>query len=257
MGAGGDAAGAGGDTAGAGGDTAGAGAGGDENLGGAAGAPSCPGQGVLCGSACIDPQARTQDQQALDMPGSVGLSNTQRPGESFTVGTAGVLTGVEVAVGPCNDADTTGQIQLELFDAAATSLGHVALAQASLPDVCGGEQLLDGTIGAGYFDLTPLCVSAQPGDQFTFILSLVGGTPSTCDTMAHQCSNGGGFCFDDSECSGFYYVGETNCGGSGCEGALSEYTGGSEVMQDVDTGALSVAPAFELAFKTFMQAPLP
>ena len=248
AGSGGDGAGAGGHDGGAGGDDAGAG--GDANVGGAGGEPACG--NVLCGSACIDPQVRTQDQIALDMSGSVGLDFTQRPGESFTVGTRGLLTGIEVAVGPCNDADTTGQIKLELFNAGATSLGHVTIEQASLPTVCGGEQLLDGTIGAGYFDLTPLCVSAEAGDQFTFILSLLGGTAPTCDTNSHECSNNAHSCYDDNDCRGFYYVGDTNCGGYGCEGAISEYPGGSEVMQDVNTGALGPTPSFELAFKTFV-----
>ncbi len=187
------------------------------------------------------------------MPGSIGLSRTQVPGESFTVAQTGLLAGIEVALGPCNGADTTGKVQLELFDAGGASRGHVTLDESTLPDQCGGSQLLDGSIGAGYFDVTPLCLSVKPGDQFSFVLTLTGGEVDTCDSSSHVCVKSHQFCFSDDECSGFYYVGETNCGGTGCDSSPAKYPGGHEVMQDVDTGALSQSPSFELAFKTFVQ----
>jgi hypothetical protein len=187
------------------------------------------------------------------MPGSIGLSVDQRPGQSFTVGATGLLTGIEVAVGPCNDADTTGQLRLELFDASETSLGQVTLEQASLPEVCGGQQLVEGSLGAGYFDLTPLCLSVEAGEKLTFMLSVTGNAPATCDQSIYQCSNTGRFCFDDRDCNGFFYVGETNCGGVGCEVGPNDYTDGVSVMQDPTSGVLSRHPAFDLAFKTFQQ----
>jgi hypothetical protein len=193
------------------------------------------------------------DQSQLDMPGSIGLSRSQLPGESFTVGKSGLLAGIEVALGPCNGADTSGKVQLELFAANGESGGKVTLDESKLPNKCGGGQLLDATTGAGYFDLTPLCVAVNPGDHFTFILSLTGGVTKTCDMTTHRCTGGGNFCFDDQECSDFYYVGLTNCGGTGCDSSPAKYPGGSVVMQDPSTSALSDSTAFELAFKTFVQ----
>jgi hypothetical protein len=236
--------GTGGDDAGAGGsDDGGAAGSGDAGAGGACSAS--------CGDVCVEPADRALDQKQLDMPGSVGLSVRQRPGQSFTVGTAGLLTGIEVAVGPCNGADTSGQIRLELFDANRTSLGNVTIEQASLPDVCGGQQLVEGTVGPGYFDLTPLCVSVQAGDALTFMLSVVGNPPASCDPDNNQCTNSGEFCFGDFECEGFFYVGETNCGGVGCEIGPNDYAGGSSVMQNPNDDTLSAEPGFDLAFKTF------
>ncbi|HEY5374094.1 MAG TPA: hypothetical protein VIK01_10445, partial [Polyangiaceae bacterium] len=152
-----------------------------------------------------------------------------------------------------NGADTTGKVQLELFDADGVSRGHVALDESTLPNTCGGDQLVSSAIGAGYFDVTPLCLSVKPGDQFTFVLTLTGGVADTCNLTNHRCGRSNHFCFSDDECSDFYYVGETNCGGTGCDSSPSKYPGGHEVMQDVNSGALSQSPGFELAFKTFVQ----
>jgi hypothetical protein len=231
-----------GDDAGAGGsDDGGAAGSGDAGAGGACSAS--------CGDVCVEPADRALDQKQLDMPGSVGLSVRQRPGQSFTVGTAGLLTGIEVAVGPCNGSDTSGQIRLELFDANRSSLGNVTIEQASLPDVCGGQQLVEGTVGPGYFDLTPLCVSVQAGDALMFMLSVVGNPPASCDD--NQCTNSGEFCLGDFECEGFFYVGETNCGGVGCDTGPNDYAGGTSVMQNPSDDTFDVTPGFDLAFKTF------
>jgi hypothetical protein len=187
------------------------------------------------------------------MPGTVGLSSAQRPGESFTAGTAGILTGIEVAVGPCNHADATGRIQLELFDASGTSLGAVSIAESSLPDTCGGAQLVSAAVGAGYFDLSALCLRVTAGQQLRFVLSLAGGTPSTCDLTTNTCTGSGRVCFESQDCVGFYSVGDTNCGGGGCATSPDRYPGGDRVMQSPSSGAISDDPAFELAFKTFVQ----
>jgi len=229
-----------------------AGNGGESSLGGAGGGLSCS-TGIECGNVCVDPATRALDQIQLDMPGFIGLSETQWPGESFTVGQSGILTGIEIAAGPCNGADVSGDIKLELFSSTGTSLGAVTVPQSTLPNVCGGNQLVAETIGAPYFDLTPLCISAAAGDQFTFILSVTGNPPVTCDSATHRCANNGRRCSSNAQCAGFFYVGETNCGGTGCQGSPSSYPGGSEVMQNVTTRALQPEPAFELAFKTFMQ----
>lgn len=208
---------------------------------------------LACGSVCVDPAKRFLDQSQLDGPGKMGLTDTQIPGESFTVGAEGTLTGIEVGVGPCNGADTTGRVQLEVFDGSSKSLGKVSIPESSLPDVCGGRPVTLGAVGAGYFDLTPLCLHVTPGQKLTFVLSLVGGTVATCDSQKHKCSNSGNFCSEDFDCNGFYYVGMTNCGGVGCTSSPSRYTGGSMVFQDATTKVLSTSDAFELVFKTFVQ----
>jgi hypothetical protein len=236
--------GSGGDDAGAGGsDDGGAAGSGDAGAGGAC--------SVSCGDVCVESADRALDQKQLDMPGSLGLSVRQRPGQSFTVGAAGLLTGIEVAVGPCNGADTSGQIRLELFDSNRSSLGNVTIEQASLPDVCGGQQLVEGTVGAGYFDLTPLCVSAQAGDSLMFMLSVVGNAPSTCNQETYECTNNGRNCDRDRDCEGVFYVGMTSCGGVGCEIGPNDYAGGTNVMQNPNDDTFNVEPAFDLAFKTF------
>jgi hypothetical protein len=208
---------------------------------------------LLCNGGCVDPKFHTLDQSQLDMPGGFGLSRTQVPGESFTVAQAGLLAGIEVALGPCNGADTTGKVQLELFDVDGVSRGHVTLDESTLPNKCGGDQLVDGAIGAGYFDVTPLCLAVKPGDQFTFVLTLTGGASDTCDLTKYECVRSKMDCFEDQDCSDFYYVGFTNCGGTGCDSAPGKYPGGNLVMQNVNSGALSQSPSFELAFKTFVQ----
>jgi hypothetical protein len=222
---------------------------------GAGGEPGsgCPSGELACGDRCVDPGDRALDQNQLDMAGSLGLSVDQRPGQSFTVGAAGLLAGIEVAVGPCNGADTSGQIRLELFDSNASSLGQVAIEQASLPDVCGGEPLVAETVGAGYFDLTPLCLSVGAGDRFTFMLSVAGNAPVTCNQATYTCSSGENFCEDDRDCRGFFYVGVTACGGVGCDVGPNDYTGGINVMQNPTSGAFTPEPAFDLTFKTFIQ----
>jgi len=224
-----------------------AGAGGDA---GSSSGPACPG-GVACGAECIDPSVRTLDQIQLQSGGSIVLNNTQRPGQSFTVGSAGLLAGVELAVSACNGANTTAQIQLELFDEQAASLGHVTLDPTPLRTDCGLDDLVEETVGLGYFDLTPLCLTVEVGTQLTFALSLVGGAPDTCDTGTYQCSSSGAYCFSDNDCGGSYNVGFTNCGGTGCDS--TGYAGGEAVLQDVDSGALTPMPSFEVEFKTFVQ----
>lgn len=234
---------------GAGGESAGAG-----GEGGATDNP-CGKAGVLCETLCVDPSERTLDQSMVDQDGYIIINAEQLPGQSFTVGASGRLIGIEVPIGSCNDASTSGTLRLELFDSDDNSLGHVKIPQTVLPNNCGYYDLDVGSIGASYFDLTPLCVSATSGDSFTFILSLADVAPATCDTGGtYQCSDGsGGSCYSDADCGPDYGAGFTNCGGYGCVGAPSDYTGGVSYMQDPDTGELTPSPSFEMAFKTFMQ----
>ena len=224
--------------------------GGEPNAAGAPGSPSCA--GVECGDACIDPLARTLDQTQLDHNGLIYLTPTQLPGQSFTVGTAGMLTGIEVAIGPSNGADASGSVDLELLDSAGTSLGHVALAQSGLPEMAGDDvHLSEQTVGAGYFDLTPLCINAQVGDVFTFMFSLVGNPTAICDPDSNQCTNSGDFCMDDFECQATYVLDFTNCGGVGCAGSPSDYTGGNLFARVY--GDFQAYAVFDLTFKTFVQ----
>jgi hypothetical protein len=212
----------------------------------------CAGDQVRCDDDCIDRAERNLDQRQLEMPDSIVLSPTQRPGQSFTAAVDGVLTGIEVALGPCNDADASGEIQLELFDSIGNSLGHVRMERGALPDTCGGAELTESAILAGYFDVTELCIWAPVGSAFTFVLSLVGSESGACNETMGTCTNDGSSCESDEDCQGLFNVGVTDCGGLGCESGPGNYAGGSVVMQNPNSGVLGSSPGQDLAFKTFV-----
>lgn len=216
------------------------------DMGGAAGATSsCQ---VQCASTCVDPSVRTVDQSYLDETNYVGLDTNSKPGEWFTVGRDGTLTGIEVTIASCGgEPDTSLSVQLELFDDQGTVLGHAKLPVTAFIDGCVPPPLAADSIGAGYFDLTPLCVSAVAGQTLGFILTITGDQPITCD--GGTCSNNSGqSCEDPSDCSGQYRAGFTDCNG-GCSPA--DYAGGSYVQGN--GGYLHTYPQYETVFKTFMQ----
>ena len=197
------------------------------------------------------------EQAQLVGDGSLGFDFTNGIGQSFTVGKSGAFAGVEVSLGPCNNALTSGMFHLGIYDAANKLLGTVDKAQAAFASVgCGGNGLIANTVGVGYFDLSSAGISVTAGQVLSWRLTAtVGPNAPVCNKNGAPmgtCSNGGPpMCMNDSDCGGFYYIRGTNCSGIGCSGNPGDYVGGTELMGQAD-GTFTANGGFDLAFKSFI-----
>lgn len=187
----------------------------------------------VCGSG-----AGSLDQSQLVATGNIVISATQSPSQSFTVGSTGTLTGIELGLASCNGVDPASSIVLTL------SRGATVLAVASLPASsiseasCGGFSLSSTDVGAGFYDLSSSCIAVTAGDQLTAALT-ISGPSATCSSDTYQCAGGandGRFCEDDSECG---YAARL-----GMQGDV--YSGGAMSVFGNEYG-------WDAAFKTFVR----
>ena len=174
--------------------------------GGAAGSLGSSGAGGDLGEGGAGPLecgtgAGSVNQSQLASNGNIVISPTQVPGQTFTVTTTGILTGIELGLAACNDVDANASVLLTL------SRNGTTLATASKPATqlstseCSGNPLDANTVGANLFDLSAQCVSVSANDVLTATLSIVGPS-ATCDENTHHCvgSFTEKFCFDAYEC---------------------------------------------------------
>lgn len=121
------------------------------------------------------------DQQNLGpVQGNVGyLSNLSR-GQSFTVGIEGLLAGFEFNFNK-SSASATGNATLSLYSTTGAGAPDTLLGTALLPAAA-----ISTVHSFVYFDLTPLSVGVDVGDQYFAALSadFGGGIFSTGDTYA-------------------------------------------------------------------------
>lgn len=102
-----------------------------------------------------------------------GVFPEDRRGQSFTVGRAGLLAGIEISPSLFYGAAPTDQLELELFrcesivECNAASLGSVTLAAGALTTQL-PVSLVPDFPGVGYFDVSPLGLSVEAGDIYRF-----------------------------------------------------------------------------------------
>jgi len=180
------------------------------------------------------------DQANLVSSGNLAVIRQQVVGQSFTMGGAGTLKGIEIA--PLRDtADATDTIFLDVFDASNTLLGTASLPAAGFPPGAGNTPgpLSSATNGPGYFDLLSLGITVNVGQPLSFRLR-ADFAPGVCSPTTHLCTSGrvGTSCFADFEC-------EKACraGASG-----NTYFGGTAVINGTPNSTL------DLAFKVLLQA---
>ena len=134
-----------------------------------------------------------------------GIEANQNVTQTLTAGTAGALTGIELQITACRGTSSTTEVDMEIFDGSNDDLGTATLKGSALATACAGDTVSPGSVGPGLFDLTSLCVQVTPGEQITYVLSVSGGSPATCDQSSWTCSNGGSDCMGDFDCQ--QYVG--------------------------------------------------
>src|SRR5262249_28770655 len=132
------------------------------------------------------------------------------PGQTFTVGVAGQLVGIELA--PLIDTiPPTAIVFVDLLDGADQLIGTAARTAEGFPPGGGvvPEPLAADAIGSGYFDRSSLGVMVEPGTVLGFRVrhDQVG----LCDENS-RCVGGafaGGWCDSEWDCLGQMRVGES------------------------------------------------
>src|SRR5262245_7262533 len=178
------------------------------------------------------------DQANLVSDGNLSVDLAHPVGQTFTTGVGGDLVGIEVA--PLLGRTTSGvTIHLDVYRG-TTLLGTVSRTTTGFPPGSGvvPYPLDAGTVGPGYFDLTPLGVTVAPGDALGFIVR--HSQSGICDLITNRCTVGrvGALCQSNAQCHAEIRVG-VNADG---------YASG----QAITSGAPD--PLFDLAFKTFVCA---
>ncbi len=92
----------------------------------------------------------------------------QHPGQTFTVGKAGQLAGIEVGLTLGSKGGTT--LTLVVYDSSATILGSKTNSAALFPSCCSPQPLKVDKIGPAYFDVTSLNIQVTPGQKLIFDL---------------------------------------------------------------------------------------
>jgi hypothetical protein len=127
-----------------------------------------------------------EDQYALESQAILSLTRT--PGQSFTVGRDGMLTGVEVAVSRCDSLPATGQLQALLFDQSGNSYKggiDISAVRASCASSLDTSYLTTFTFNA--------CLPVALGSTFRIQLQANGISSNTC-TGPGTCSMDGTAC---------------------------------------------------------------
>ena len=193
--------------------------------------------GMEAGSAC-GAGAGTLDQSQLDANGNIVISSTQSPSQTITVGSTGILTGIEFGLASCNGVDPASSIVLTL-SRGGTVLATASIGASSVSTVdCGSFSLSSTELGAGYYDLEDDCIAVTAGDQLTAAFT-ISGPSATCSSDTYQCvggANDGRFCEEPQECE---YAARL-----GMQGDV--YSGGSMWVNGTSYG-------WDAAFKTFVR----
>ena len=190
---------------------------------------------------CTAPTGKgTVDQSCLPTTALVDVSSTAKPGQSFTVGAAGQLMGIELALAKCSNAlNAGGSIQLDLFNASNMNIGTARVQAAAITHACAAFALDPGTVGAGLFDLSAACIAVTAGEVLHFELSEQNIPAGQCGTTTHFCTAGsvGSTCQADGDCDILYGVSESGS---------NIYTSGTATLN-------GTAETYDLDFKTFVR----
>jgi hypothetical protein len=235
-------AGAAGATAGAGGAGLGpnGGAGGESTGGDAAGGAGGSSEGGAGGSsACtaVDAKLAPVDQKQLGgIPDTWNVFDSLAIGQLITVGTTGLLSGVELSLSVACSA-TVGSLRVDVYNTVGGALlGQGTVAMSAVACQTGGN-LASGTIGAAFFDLSSQCIAVTAGQKLRIELHF-NGVPGTC--TADHCVGGpaaGNGCNSDALCTGVLISASQP----------STYAGGS-----ISFGAVAGSADDNLNFKTFV-----
>jgi hypothetical protein len=182
----------------------------------------------------------TLDQSCLPTAALVDVSSTAKPGQSFTVGAAGQLMGIELALAKCsNTLNAAGSIQLDLFNASNMNIGTARVATSAITHGCTAFALEQNTVGAGLFDLSTACIAVTAGEVLHFELSEQNIPAGACDGTTHLCSAGtvGQQCQAAGDCDILYGVSESGS---------NLYTSGTALLN-------GTAQTYDLDFKTFVR----
>jgi hypothetical protein len=161
-------------------------------------------------------------------------------GQTFEVGKAGALVGIEVSVASCDGALPSGAaFTLIVTDEQGVMLGNATLDASGVPTTCPAAALAAETKGPGYFDLSKTCIKVTAGEKLSFKVDTTGVAAGTCDPSARTCTTGkNGVCMHDQQCD---YAIESAAAGK------NAYPNGN-VIED----SMSVA-SDDLDFKTFIE----
>jgi hypothetical protein len=149
-----------------------------------------------------------------------GLMLTQQVTGSFTAGTSGTLTGIELQLVGCNGSlSDLAEVHLAITDGSNNPLGTVTVPESTVSSACNGAPLSPDSTGPGLFDLTSLCINVTAGEVIQYTLSMTDpGPPPTCNMQTMRCSNGTGndFCMSDPMCQAFLGIAATPCPQNTC-----------------------------------------
>jgi len=121
-----------------------------------------------CNADCQEGVVGAVDQSQLSGATGTSFSQSDNPvGQSFVVGKAGILTGIEVRLTRCT---ATSAALLTLRDAEGNEIAWAEIANAAIPEGCDAAQtsLTAGTRGAGYFAIETQCIPVAVGDVLSF-----------------------------------------------------------------------------------------
>jgi hypothetical protein len=198
--------------------------------------------------------AGSVDQSQLLSNGDLVVSAQQTLAQSFVVGKTGILTGIEIGTDACNGVDPTATMHLGVLANGAT-IGSATMSANAIPvGPCGSNPLSATTIGAGFFDLSALCLSVTAGQVLSIQLSMSSTSVPTCNLSTLRCTGGvvGNPCEFDQDCA---YA--ARAGAFGSPATTNPYPNGVLTANGNPT-----APSiFALSFKTFVRsssvAPVP
>jgi hypothetical protein len=179
------------------------------------------------------------DQSCLPTAALVDITSTDKPGQSFKVGTAGQLMGIELALAKCsNTLSAAGSIQLDLFNSGNTKIGTATVTAATINHACTAYALDAGSVTGSLFDLSSACISVTAGQTLHFELSEQGIQAGQCGG-AHLCTAGtvGASCQADADCDIKYGVSES----------------GSDLYANGSATLNGTAETYDLDFKSFVR----
>jgi hypothetical protein len=157
------------------------------------------------------------------------------PGQSFTAGKTGVLTGIELELTACTPLPSGVTYELDVYDGTNKFLGT---AQVPVTNAfgCYPGSLAASTVGPGFFDLSAACIPMQAGQKYSFKITTPAAPVGTCSSLG-WCTAGmvNASCCVDADCEYVLGVGTYKY----------TYAGGSAIVN-------GLTESFSLMFKTFV-----
>lgn len=188
---------------------------------------SCPG-----GGGALDQSHLLSDAKFSIEPGHV-------LGQTFTVGTSGTLTAIEVGLSSCNNSVASLPVRLSVFNGSGVFLGATDAPVSSIQTTdC---IFCDVNTQRAQFDVSAFCIGVTAGDRLSFTLTtpVVGGTCS-----ANTCRGGpvaGAYCRIDEDCAGVFI------GACASDLSLPGYSGGTLTADGTPQ------PEYDLFFQTLVR----